>query len=68
MMEAEGMGWSDAIAHLLKNPPLAMVWVVRDAFMAEVLHAFDVRPQAVWNTATLSPDAAAKELISHFEK
>jgi nucleoside-triphosphatase THEP1 len=68
MMEAGGRGWYGALAHLLENPPPAMVWVVRDVFMADVLKAFNIRPQAVWNTATLSPDAAAKELILHLEK
>lgn len=61
--EVEGGGWADSIEHLLLQPPLAMIWSVRESIWEAVAKTFNVKPVSVWNLELTSPDLAFAELL-----
>ncbi len=61
-LESENKGWADAIAKLLLNPPLAMIWTARKTFINDICGKFNITPRSIWDISLTNPGQVLLEL------
>jgi nucleoside-triphosphatase len=62
-LELQGRGWANALEKLIKNPPLAMIWTVRENIAERISSRFDIIPDALWNINYTTPENVFKAIL-----
>lgn len=60
--EMKGEGWSEVLSHLIQKE-IAMIWVVRDSFVDDVIGYWNLLNTPVFNIEEADADHAAGEII-----
>jgi len=62
-LELEGRGLANAIEKLIENPPLAMIWTIRETIAERISARFDIIPDALWNINYTTPENVFKVFL-----
>lgn len=62
-LELEGRGWANAIEKLIENPPLAMIWTIRENIAERISARFDIFPDALWIINYTAPENVFKAIL-----